>query len=253
MSNSPVMSPNGINHLALASSDIKKTLQFFNQVLGMPLASLYWMHGVENTIHGFISLNEHSLLAFVSNPKITKEVTFGITHSGNPGDTCAGGTMQHVAFNVNNLDDLLAIRDRVRSKGLHCMGPMDHGMMQSIYFAGPDNMTLEVAFLTGVDPRKWIDPTAVEHVGISMEELEELKNPKPFSRPSEPVTNPSLEEGNKEYRMHWPGAYEMLMTTPDDILVDILKDNVPPTEATDPDKIQKGSLKDQIEKALSDN
>ena len=252
MSNTPVMSPNGINHLALASSDIKKTLQYFNRVLGMPMVSLYWMHGVENTLHGFLALNESSLLAFVGNPNISNEAQFGVTHSGNPGDPCVGGTMQHLAFNVNNLEDLLAIRDRVRSKGIHCMGPMDHGMMQSIYFAGPDNMTLEVAFLTGEDPNKWIDPSVVEHLNISAKELHELQNPVPFIPPSEPIPNPSLDAGDKEYRMHWPDAYEMLMTTPDDVLVEMLKDNIPPTEASPEESSSKaGALADRIGKNLS--
>ncbi|WP_236588772.1 VOC family protein [Amphritea japonica] len=244
------MSPNGINHLALASSDIKKTLQYFNEVLGMPLASLYWMHGVEETVHGFLVLNENCLLAFVGSPKISNDVEYGVTHSGNPGDPCVGGTMQHLALNVNSLEDLLAVRDRIRSKGLHCMGPMDHGMMQSIYFAGPDSMTLEIAYLTGEDPSKWIDPAVVEYLNISKQELEELRNPTPYTRPSEPVQNPSLKEGNTEFRMHWPEAYDMFMTTPDDLLVDLLKDNVPPTEISPEDANKGEQLSERIGKGL---
>lgn len=232
MSSSTVMNPNGINHLALASSDIKKTLQFFNRVLGMPLASLYWMHGVENTVHGFLKLNDNSLLAFVGHADISDKAQFGVTHSGNPGDPCVGETMQHLAFNVNSQDDLLAVRDRIRANGIHCLGPLDHGMMQSIYFAGPDSMTLEIAYMTGEDATQWIDQTALDHLDISDEELEELKNPVPFSRPVQALTNPSLEDANKEYRMHYPPEeYAQMIGTPDEVLSEIMKDNVPPAPA----------------------
>ena len=53
--------------------------------------------------------------------------------------------MQHLAFRVDNADELIAMRDRIRTKGVNVIGPLDHGMCQSIYFAGPDNMALEVA------------------------------------------------------------------------------------------------------------
>ncbi|BFM15149.1 hypothetical protein R50073_13320 [Maricurvus nonylphenolicus] len=235
MSNKPVMSPNGINHLAIATSDMKKVLQYFNQVLGMPLASLYWMHGVENTVHGFLVLNETSLLAFVANDQIKSQVDIGVTHSGNPGDPCAGGTMQHLAFNVDRHEDLLAVRDRIRANGIHCVGPMDHGLMQSIYFAGPDGMTLEVAYLSGEDPAKWIDPEVVKMLNISDEELDQLKKPAPFVQPAEPVPNPSLKTANEEYRMVYPQeTYELMVNTPDDVLAELTKDNIPPTETDGP-------------------
>ena len=227
-----VVNPNGINHLAISVTDMKEAIQYFNQVLGMPLASLYWMHGAENTMHGFMVLNESSLLAFVASPKVSDRKEYGLSHAGNPGEPSAGGTMQHLAFNVDTLDDLLAVRDRIRSKGIHCAGPMDHGIMHSIYFAGPDGTTLEVACLSGEDPHKWIDPEVVKILGISDEELEEMKSPTPFVQPAEPVLNPSLEEGNPIYRMKYPAEqYELMVTTPDEVLAELTKDNIPPTAA----------------------
>ena len=43
---------NGIHHLAIATKDIKKQIEFFNDVLGCELVALYWMHGVEGAWHG---------------------------------------------------------------------------------------------------------------------------------------------------------------------------------------------------------
>jgi catechol-2,3-dioxygenase len=53
--------------------------------------------------------------------------------------------MQHVAFNVDGIEDLLAMRDRIRNRGLNVFGPLNHGLCHSIYFAGPEHLSLEIA------------------------------------------------------------------------------------------------------------
>lgn len=40
----------------------------------------------------------------------------------------AAGTLQHLAFNVDSLEDLVGMRDRIRSHGINVIGPIDHGM-----------------------------------------------------------------------------------------------------------------------------
>ena len=46
--------PDGINHLAIATRDIKGQIEFFTDVLGGELKALYWMHGVADTFHAFV-------------------------------------------------------------------------------------------------------------------------------------------------------------------------------------------------------
>ena len=225
-----MLQPNGINHLALATSDMKGALEYFNDVLGMPLAALYWMHGAENTMHGFLTLNETSLLAFVYSPEIVDKVELGNTHAGTPVAPCAKGTMQHLALNVDTVDDLLTLRDRIRSRGIHCFGPMDHGLMTSIYFAGPDGITMEVATLSGEDPYKWIDPSTVEALGITPEQLETLKSPTPYERPAEPVANVPMEEANPLQLAFPAEAYEGMLKMTDEQFTEHTRDDVPPTE-----------------------
>ena len=43
-----------------------------------------------------------------------------------------------------NHEDMMAMRDRLRSKGVPVMGPVDHGMCVSMYFAGLENLSLEL-------------------------------------------------------------------------------------------------------------
>ncbi|HAB44622.1 MAG TPA: glyoxalase, partial [Gammaproteobacteria bacterium] len=49
--------------------------------------------------------------------------TIGQTHAGNAGANAAPGTMQHVALRVDCHETLLAMRDRLRDKGVPVMGP----------------------------------------------------------------------------------------------------------------------------------
>ena len=49
--------PNGVNHLAISTNDMKAQLTFFADVLGCPTKALYWMHGVEGCYHGFAELS----------------------------------------------------------------------------------------------------------------------------------------------------------------------------------------------------
>ena len=60
----------GLHHLAICTANMKEQIEFFTDKLGMELQALYWMHGVENTWHGFLRLNDESSIAFVCNPDI---------------------------------------------------------------------------------------------------------------------------------------------------------------------------------------
>ena len=137
----------GLHHIAITTANMKSQIEYFTDVLGMELVALYWMHGVANTWHGFLRLNDESAVAFVCNPDIEKiPVELGKTHAGNPGANCARGVMQHLAFRVKNDEELMAMRDRIRSKGIPVLGPLDHGMCKSIYFAGLENLSLELSY-----------------------------------------------------------------------------------------------------------
>lgn len=222
---------NGIHHLAIATADIKTQIDFFNDVLGCELVALYWMHGVEGAWHGFLKLNDASYIAFVETPDIAGiERTIGVTHAGSGGTPCSGGTMQHVALNVDTLDDLYAMRDRIRSRGITVFGPLDHGMCHSIYFAGPEDLSLEVATSAApIDGRAWIDPEVVELAGITADELERFRNPEPFAPPADgPVAQPAFDESKPWPRGYPVDVYRKLIAVPDDVVLATFSENDPP-------------------------
>jgi catechol 2,3-dioxygenase-like lactoylglutathione lyase family enzyme len=147
-----VLSPNGVNHLAISTRDIKKQIEFFTDVLGRVVArylasgcpvcpqltvfsgeqGLFWMHAVKNTLLCFIELTPLCSIAFQQHPNNPDAIQLGTTHPGHAGGFSTAGTMHHVALSVDTLGDLLEMRDRIRSRGVPVIGPTDHGITKSI-------------------------------------------------------------------------------------------------------------------------
>ena len=218
---------NGVHHLAVSTADIKAQIEYFTGVLGMELVALYWMHGVEGAWHAFLKMNDHSSIAFVQMPAIEKiERLIGVSHAGSPGGVSAGGTMQHLAFNVDSLDELLAFRDRIRSNGITVLGPIHHGLCDSIYFAGPENLSLEVATSErAIDGRAWIDPEVVALAGISPAELARYRAPERTAATGGKVAQPRIDP-TKPRMVGWPPDHIVAM--PDEEFTARMSETEPP-------------------------
>ena len=210
--------PSGIHHLAFMAGDIKKHIAFFSEVMGCPLVALFDMHGVPGGLHAFLKMNDHSYFSIVQLPDVDQiPIELGKTHAGNGALPSAPGTLQHLAFGVDTDADLLAMRDRIRSHGINVLGPIDHGMCRSIYFAGPDQMTLEVATShEAIDPAAWIDPAVLAKAGISDEEAARFRAPAPFAGES-PVPQPAYDPA-KPHMAYPEKAYRAMLAAPDEAI-----------------------------------
>ena len=208
----------GLHHIAICTADMKSQIDYFTDKLGMELQALYWMHGVENTFHGFLRLNDESSIAFVQNPDIQKvPVELGKTHAGNPGAACSKGTMQHLAFKVKDHEEMMAMRDRLRSKGVPVLGPMDHGMCVSIYFAGLENLSLELSYSEeALNAEAWCDPEVVALCGINEEELARYKGSSDFADKGGAVAQPSADGPGPHMENYPDGAYAQIIAIPDE-------------------------------------
>jgi catechol 2,3-dioxygenase-like lactoylglutathione lyase family enzyme len=176
-----VQQPDGIHHIAIMSADMKVQLTFFTQVMGFPLVGLFDMHGVPGGKHAFLKMADNSFFSVVELAGIAEiPSTIGITHAGTGAGKCAAGTMQHVAFRVPDEAGLIAMQNRIRSHGVPAIGPIGHGFCKSIYFAGPEGLTLEVSYaVSAVDPAHWVDPKMLEECRISGDEAQAMLNPAP--------------------------------------------------------------------------
>ena len=221
----------GLHHIAICTADMKQQIEYFTDVLGMELVALYWMHGVANTWHGFLRLNDESSVAFVCNPEIGQiPVEFGKTHAGNPAANVARGAMQHLALRVKDETEMLAMRDRIRSKGVPVLGPIDHGLCKSIYFAGPENLSLELSCSDEpISAEAWIDPEVMALAGISAEDLARYKRPTAFADSRGGVAQPSATAVGPHMTNYPAGAYERIISTPDAAVRNSV-DNSPPVQ-----------------------
>ena len=220
--------PNGVHHLAICTKDIKQQIEFFTQVVGMELEALYWMHGVENTFHGFVKLSNSSSLAFVQHPDVAKiQPIKGVSHAGHTTQNVAPGAMQHLALNVDTEADLYAIRDRVRSHGHWIMGPIDHGFCKSIYLAAPEGIMLEFSTSEGnaIDAEAWIDPEVMALAGINAEEVERYKHPATFESKGGRVPQPKPDP-SKPLMDHPPN--DRIWTMSDEDVLRKMSETTPP-------------------------
>ena len=211
--------PNGMHHIAIMTANMKQQIEYFSDVLGARLVGFYWMHGTEGAWHAFLELSASSTVALVYTPDVKNiPTTLGVTHARTPGHPTAAGTMQHFAFNVDNVDQLLQMRDRIRSRGIPTFGPIDHGMCTSIYFAGLEGLVLEVSTSSeAIDPQVWIDQEVVELAGISPEELARYKNPAPFVATNGPVPQPAW-DASKPHIPYESGIYNAMLSMSDEHL-----------------------------------
>ena len=153
-----------------------------------------------------------------------------VTHAGNPGANSAAGTMQHLALKVKDHDEMMAMRDRLRAKGVPVLGPMDHGMCVSMYFAGPENLSLELSYSSQpINNAQWIDPEVVALAGISKEELERYKNPAAFPGSGGSVAQPAIGETSTGPHMtnYPPGRYEASTSVPDEVVLTMVESEPP--------------------------
>lgn len=140
----------GVNHLALVSSDMNRTVQFYTQVLGLRLVRAQRNDDDPSSRHYFFDLGGGNLLAFFDFP------------GARPGQV-GTGTMHHVAFSVESVEKLEELRQQLRRKGVEVSPVVDHDFIRSIYFRDPDGILLEASAYTRTltEADIWADPDPV--------------------------------------------------------------------------------------------
>ena len=150
----------GVNHLALVCSDMKRTVEFYTQVLGMRLIKTLDLPNGQGQ-HFFFDMGGGNALAFFwfpDAPDGVPGVSAPVTVPGIGEWTSAVGSMNHVAFHVPaaRFDNY---RRRLREKGVEVSPVLNHDdspsgvsrevhdgvFVRSFYFQDPDGILLEFA------------------------------------------------------------------------------------------------------------
>ncbi len=222
----------GVHHLAIMSADIKAQIAFFSDVLGCELVAIFDMHGVPGGVHAFLHMQDDCYFSIVQLPAAREiPIEIGVTHAGSGAGVCAPGTLQHLALKADTETDLIALRDRIRSRGVNVIGPILHGMCRSIYFAGPEQLTLEIATSDApIDADLWIDPSVAEKVGITAEELAAYRAPARYAGEGGQVKQPPYDP-SRPHQTYPDALYAQLLKTPDEVITAQASYDKPPVVA----------------------
>jgi catechol 2,3-dioxygenase-like lactoylglutathione lyase family enzyme len=134
-----------IHHVAYRCRDAAETVAFYQRVLGMDFKLAIAEDHVPSTgaydpyMHVFLDAGAGNVLAFFELPQ---QPDMGK-------DPNTPQWVQHIAFEVGAMDDLLAAKARAEAEGLEVLGPTNHGIFKSIYFFDPNGHRLELACNTG--------------------------------------------------------------------------------------------------------
>ncbi len=141
----------GINHLAMVTNDMEKTVRFYRDVMGFPLVAA--IGGNPNGLrarHYFFETGPNSTIAFFE--------WEGAEDFHKPAGLEAAGRIQfdHVSFDVETEDTLLELQTRLAAAGVGVTPVIDHKIIHSIYFTDPNGIALEASVWiinpTGHDP-----------------------------------------------------------------------------------------------------
>ncbi len=138
---------NGVNHLAMATGDMDKTIRFWRDLLGMRLVAGLGRPGYR---HYFFEISENDLIAFFewSDVEPIEEKDHGRPVKG-------PFAFDHVSIGVETEDDLWDLKDKLAAAGIWVSEVIDHGFIHSIYAHDPNGIPIEFSHnVKGIDIRK---------------------------------------------------------------------------------------------------
>ncbi len=153
----------GVNHLALVCKDMARTVDFYCNVLGMPLIKTIDLPFGSGQ-HFFFDIGNNDSLAFFWFPDAPDNVPGTVAPANMVGKgsiATAHASMNHVAFDVS-ADKIEEYREKLIAKGIEVSELFNHDnspsqtsrevtddvFVRSIYFFDPDGILLEFAAWT---------------------------------------------------------------------------------------------------------
>lgn len=124
----PASTARGVHHTALLSSDVERTVRFYQEVLGFPLTDIFENRDYPGSNHFFFDVGHGNLLAFFDFPQL------GLA----PYAEVLGG-LHHIAISMTPQEWERA-KDRLDEAGV----PYQSESGTSIYFRDPDGARLEL-------------------------------------------------------------------------------------------------------------
>lgn len=130
-----------IHHVAYRCNDAKETVNFYRDLLGMEFKLAIAEDKVPSTgeadpyMHVFMDAGSGNVIAFFELPNSPKMDR----------DQNTPEWVQHIAFEVSSHEELMTYKRKIEASGLDVLGPVNHGVFDSIYFFDPNGHRLELA------------------------------------------------------------------------------------------------------------
>ena len=124
----PTSTARGVHHMALICSDVERTIQFYEGVLGFPLIELMENRDYQGSSHLFFDIGNGNLLAFFDLPGLDL----------GPYAEVLGG-LHHLAISVTP-EKWAHLRTKLDAAGVEYLVESE----KSIYFRDPDGARLEL-------------------------------------------------------------------------------------------------------------
>ncbi len=121
-------SAQGVHHLALLSSDVERTIDFYQGILEFPLTELFENRDYQGSTHFFFDVGNGNALAFFDFPGLDLGPYAEVL-----------GSMHHLAISVTP-EKQAYLRAKLEAAGIEIY--FEH--QSSIYFSGPDGERLEL-------------------------------------------------------------------------------------------------------------
>ena len=132
----------GVHHITFVGSNRETTIDFYQNVLGMPLIFEQPNLDVPEETHLYFDPGDGRLITFFVRP----------TRTDDPAPNPEGiGNLHHVAFTVSRAT-YTQVAKRLDERGIWNTGNIDRGFMDSIYFRDPNGQLLEMACYKFVPP-----------------------------------------------------------------------------------------------------
>ena len=157
-----------IHHVAYRCNDAKATVEFYRDLLDMEFTVAFAENEVPSTgepdpyMHVFLDAGGGNVIAFFelpNSPQMGKDPNTPVW-------------VQHIAFELDTMDELDATKQRLERAGVEVLGPINHGIFDSIYFFDPNGHRLEFTVNKGTPEQL---KELKEIAGVMLEEWSQTK------------------------------------------------------------------------------
>jgi len=128
----------GVNHLALITQDMEKTVRYWRDLLGFELIMTL---GSPSYRQYFFKISPKELVVFFEWPGAEK---LPEKEHGYPTNTPLG--FDHLAFSVESKEDLFVLKDKLEYNQFWVSEILNHGYIYSLYTFDPNNIPLEFSW-----------------------------------------------------------------------------------------------------------